>query len=207
MRDGNIPLFVVFYTIHKSNWKKVDYRITKALNSKKIKTWYFWQDGYEIDNDINDGNSALEFLYPQEEKEDELAQECRKQIETKVTQYCKKNSFKVPQPNFYRNQHLPNTETLFENAESRNRFERIILTKSLEIYNKANLEELRMRPLGYGLYTDMSFGFGTLVFSWRNVPFNTPLVFWYEHKGWTPLFKRKFTTYGLSFQQILKRLS
>lgn len=40
-----------------------------------------------------------------------------------------------------------------------------------------------MRPLGYGLNTDKSFGYGTLLFSWRNVPFNTPLVFGMNIKG------------------------
>ena len=58
----------------------------------------------------------------------------------------------------------------------------------------------RPKPLGYGLYTDMSFGFGTFIFTWRNVPFNVPLIFWYPHHDWTPLFVRKFVTYESKYK-------
>jgi hypothetical protein len=46
-----------------------------------------------------------------------------------------------------------------------------------------------MRALGYSLPSLKDFGFGALCFTWRNVPNNAPLVFWYSGGGFTPLFK------------------
>jgi hypothetical protein len=71
-----------------------------------------------------------------------------------------------------------------------------MLEKCIEVYNSAENDNVRMRPLGYGLKTEMNFGFGALNFSWRNVPFNVPMIFWYKHRGWIPLFERKYVTYS-----------
>lgn len=207
LEEKNIPLFIVFHSIHKRNVKKLMSRIKYAHQDHKLKIWWFYQDDHEIDNNIGDIQSSMDFLYPCEDTDsNELIMACKKQIEEKITKYCIDNNYVIPKSNFYRSNNLPVDEKLFSSPENRNRFEKVILTKSIELYNKANSSELRMRPLGYGLYTDINFGFGTLLFSWRNIPFNTPLVFWYEHKGWQPLFKRKFSTYKKTLEQILKSL-
>lgn len=203
LEENNIPLFIVFYSIHTFNRFKLDSRIGYAQKGHKIQIWYFWQDEHEIDNNYNDATSKLQYIYPAEDT-DLLILNCKKQIEDKIDKYCKENEYKIPESHFFRSKESPKEETLFSSPENRDRFETIILKKSIEIYNKANSSELRMRPLGYGLNTDKSFGYGTLLFSWRNVPFNTPLVFWYEHKGWSPLFQRKWSTYKTPLTKVLE---
>lgn len=108
----------------------------------------------------------------------------------------------LPQPHFYRQNGRPINETLFSSIESRIRFERIILKKCIGIYNRANNSNVRMKPLGYGLYSDINFGFGTLFFTWRNVAFNVPMVFWYSHKNFISLFERKFVTYNNTSSEL-----
>jgi hypothetical protein len=47
-----------------------------------------------------------------------------------------------------------------------------------------------IRPLGLINPTYRTFGLGTHFFTWRNIPNNSPLVFWWEVPGhnWIPLF-------------------
>lgn len=199
LEEKNTPIFIVFYSIHILNMHKLLKRIGYSQKNHKISIWYFWQDNHEIDNKFNEVSSKLQFIYPIEDVEDDLVTKCKQQIIDKIDAFCDQKGYDQPTEHFYRSELTPEKETFFSNPENRKRFEKVILKKSIEIYNLANSEELRMRPLGYGLNTDKSFGFGTLLFSWRNVPFNTPLIFWYEHKGWNPLFKRKWSSYSSHF--------
>lgn len=206
LEEKKRPIFIVFYSIHLLNIHKLFRRIRFAQKKHKIDMVYFWQDNHEIDNRYNDSSSKLQYIFPIEDEEDELVNACKQQIEEKIDSHCKEKGYDTPDGHFYRASNIPPEEVFFSSPENRNRFEKIILKKSIELYNKANSDELRMRPLGYGLYTDKSFGYGTLLFSWRNVPFNTPLVFWYEHKGWKPLFKRKYSSYRKSFNEMLRSM-
>lgn len=147
-----------------------------------------------MENDFQRSTSKLDFLFPSENIKDDYIVECQEQIEEKIH----KLGYKVDGKVLYRNPERPTNEQFFTSKENRDRFEKIILKKSIEIYNRSEklLSEPRPKPLGYGLYTDISLGFGALIFTWRNVPFNVPLVFWYSGHGWLPLFERKFVTYG-----------
>ena len=72
-----------------------------------------------------------------------------------------------------------------------NRLERIFLEKGIEILdNTESKAKQQMRALGYSLPSYKDFGFGALCFTWRNVPNNTPLVFWYAGGGFYPLFEK-----------------
>lgn len=72
-----------------------------------------------------------------------------------------------------------------------------MLQQGMRLYELAgDSRNVRMRPLGYGLTSHKNLGFGTLCITYRNVPFNTPLVFWYQYHNWLPLFERKFVSYG-----------
>lgn len=195
LEEKKIQVISIFYAIHNLNMHKVRFRFNKKYNN--IRLGFIWEDNHEIDNNyMKPQNSDLQFMYPKYAAEEELFEECRTQIEEKVDRYCDDKKFKRTENYFYRDENYPSRELMFTSNQNRDRFEKIILKKSIELYNLANSEKVRMRPLGNGLTTDKSFGFGTLFFTWRNVPFNTPMVFWYEHKGWQPLFKRNYTEYG-----------
>lgn len=90
----------------------------------------------------------------------------------------------------FRPSSMPSTETFFTNAENRIRYEKILLEKGIEIINKVEAPRDNLRPLGL-IYPDYkTFGLGTHFFTWRNIPNNSPLVFWWGGEGhlWKPLF-------------------
>ncbi len=140
--------------------------------------------------------SKLDFLWPTDLCQSDLILNCQQHISEKVENYCNEKKLPLPNNEFYRNPSLPINEVFFTCPENRKRLESIILKKSIDIYDRADSGYVRMRPLGYGLNHNLSFGFGTLCFTWRNVPFNVPLIFWYPHRGWFPLFERNFTSYN-----------
>jgi|GEM_PF-461215 len=200
-RENNAKLVLAYFCVHKFNVKKALSRLWFELGKVNVETTYALDEQFNIENDIENTNSKLNFLFPSENIKTDFIIECQKQIEEKIQKlgYDKDKTIK------YRAEGKPLNETFFTSKENRERFEKIILTKSIEVYYLSDKmkSEPRPKPLGYGLYTDMSFGFGALIFTWRNVPFNVPLVFWYPYHNWKPLFERKFVSYGSKPKVIL----
>jgi len=193
-KENNGKLIFAYFAIHKLNVKKALSRIYYGLGKQNVDITYAWDVQYAIENDIDDINSKLNIIFPKESARDELVISCQNQIEEKI----KNKGYHEGETIRYREVNKPQKEEFFSSEENRDRFEKIMLTKSIEIYNSSEhlMNGPRPKPLGYGLYTDLSFGFGTLIFTWRNVPFNVPLVFWYKSQHWTSLFERKFVNYG-----------
>ncbi len=151
----------------------------------------------EIDNTLEDC-ARVDLIFPIENssKKQSLYGD---QVDDKITQY-KDKVIKivdkhneqygiVSQEEFYRPKHLPQKETLFKNEENRQIIEKAFLEKGIDILENVRLPNKNIRPLGYSIPSVKNFGFGALCFTWRNVPNNAPLVFWYSHGGFTPLFK------------------
>ena len=181
-------LVLAYLAAHNKCISKFTTRLYKCLGEKNVGSiLYVWNNRFLIDNDGTGGE--LNFLYPTADIIDEEILACQKEIEDKIHDRGYKKTENIQ----YRKPDNPAEEKFFSNSENRNRYELIILKKCIELYNKIPKENKRARPLGYGQYTDMSLGFGTLIFSWRNVPFNTPLCFWYNAHGFSPLFLREHT--------------
>ena len=89
---------------------------------------------------------------------------------------------------FYRPANTPDNEEFFTSPENRKVIENVFLHKGIQILDNANSQIPNIRTLGYSLPSLKDFGFGALCFTWRNVPNNAPLVFWYSGGGFTPLF-------------------
>lgn len=186
-KKNKSQLILIYFAIHKLNMGKKLKSLEYLLN---IRIMYGWE--YEIENDIDNPDSKLDFIFPSENIKDKAIQKCQKQIEEKIHG----KGYHLNEQIKYRADNRPKTESLFSSVNNRNRFEKIVLSKSIELYNHSSSlkNNIRAKPLGYGLFSELSLGFGTLFFTWRNVPFNVPLVFWYQD-GWVPLFKRNFSTY------------
>ena len=116
----------------------------------------------------------------------------KEKIVEQVNEHTKKNNY-TTKDEFYRKKGMPVKEILFTSTENRIRFENIILAKGIEILCKAKTNKINIRALGFALPSQKNFGFGTLCFTWRNIPNNTPLVFWYLGGGFFPLFVKKKT--------------
>jgi len=184
-----------YFAIHTHGLEKVLQRLYFAAGKKGVNTFTACIKAYQIDNDFDRSKSKLEFLFPTESIKDESIIQCEAHIEEKIVNYCEAHEYDIPKKRFYRQENLPPEETLFSSPENRVLFEKIMLKKCIQLYNMAGRDTIRMRPLGYGLKLDMNFGFGALIFTWRNVPFNVPMIFWYGHRGWIPLFERKYVEY------------
>jgi len=183
LMDGESKLVFTYFVIHDLNYHKFIYRL-RANIKEDISSRITCYSYLEIKNNYKDLGSKLDFLFP-----------IRNGQSKRVIDFF--NELNVSSDSgVFRDSDYPKDETFFSSKENRIRLENILLNKGLELYDLAGSgRSPRMRPLGYGLTSHKNFGFGTLCFSWRNVPFNVPMVFWYSHHNWIPLFDRKFVTY------------
>lgn len=176
LESQKAKLIFIYYFIHKKNYHK------------KIKQFY-----YHLKKDLPNFSVGHKFLIesnnlliPIELNKEAL--EYKEKIEAQIKDYCESKQIKLAEEEYI---YSTNETTLFSSITNRNRLQDIFLKKGIEILNQANVNIPNMRSLGYSLPTQRNFGFGTLCFSWRNVPNNTPLVFWYSNKYFFPLFEKQ----------------
>lgn len=93
----------------------------------------------------------------------------------------------------FRDENTPSIETFFTSKENRIKYENILVNKGIELLNTTNNVGSYTRPLGLVNPRYKTLGMGTHFFTWRNVPNNCPIVFWWEVTGcnWIPLFTKK----------------
>lgn len=87
----------------------------------------------------------------------------------------------------FRPNNLPVTETFFTSSEARERYEKIILNKGLDIIDRIVTCSDSTRPLGFTPPSHQTLGLGSHVFTWRNTSNTCPIVYWWESNGWHPL--------------------
>ena len=182
--------------LHNKNYHRkvaqMKYNINdKIRNSITMARWI------EIDNNSNKTFAKCEIAKP-------LDNELSERVNTYKEEICKLvdehsvGKYSVEE-DFFRPSNVRATEELFTSAENRNRLERILLEKGIEILdNTESVTKQQMRALGYSLPSFKDFGFGALCFTWRNVPNNTPLVFWYAGGGFLPLFEKHTRVYDIN---------
>lgn len=120
--------------------------------------------------------------------QDEFVLDYQQVITRQANEYADSNGFKPYKEEFYRDDKAFNEKSVFTSEANRVRLENIFLKKGIEILDKVNVSKNNVRSLGYSLPSTKNFGFGTLFFTWRNVPNNAPLVFWYRSAEFEPLF-------------------
>lgn len=190
IKDKSAELICAYVFIHEKNYQKkkaeMRHKIDDALSSNH-KMYRLM----EIENNEGSISSALDFILPLDEDEQQI-NEYKEKIVSQVDEHTKRYSSTSPEE-FYRTQGRPPKEILFTSPENRNRFESIMLKKGIYILNHSNTRVKNMRALGFSLPSQKNFGFGTLCFTWRNIANNTPLVFWYAGGGFFPLFVKNQT--------------
>jgi len=192
LKQKNIKLVFCYIFLHNRNFHKTISRLNYQIGNdfgSYTKTYRL----IEVENDLGT-TSKLDFLFPIQFPNDKLIVDYQNKVDNDVNDYCKSKNYKSPAPEFYRNHTYPTKEDFFSSPSNRNKFEEIILKKGIEIINNANANIPNMRSLGYELPSHKNFGFGTLTFTYRNVPNNTPLVFWYSGGGFLPLFVKNPTS-------------
>lgn len=93
----------------------------------------------------------------------------------------------------FRSEGKPAKESFFTSPENRDKYEQILVNKGLEILYNTETVGSYTRPLGIVNPKYKTLGMGTHFFTWRNVPNNCPIVYWWEvsGSGWKPLFSKK----------------
>lgn len=128
-------------------------------------------------------------LKPLISNETDSIKKYKEKVIQKADDYAHTRGYSSYKDNFFREDNYP--KSFFSSKESRNRLECIFLEKGIEILNTSNIIKDNIRPLGYSLPSYKDFGLGVLFFTWRNIPNNTPLVFWYVSPAFMPLFVNK----------------
>lgn len=152
--------------LKKTFGDEIDYKIR----------WYY---NYEIQNHVKWNKQHLNNAIPTKDQP------------ANVTTYLATLTAEKYEDYTYRKNSEPLKETLFTNPENRVRYENILIQKGLEIINMiSGPVSNNIRPLGLINPNYKTLGLGTHFFTWRNVPNNSPLVFWWEVPGhnWIPLF-------------------
>lgn len=174
--------------MHSKNYYKKLAQMKYQINDK-IKDSITMARWVEIDNNSNKPFSKCEVAKPIDNDLPERINTYKEEICKLVDEYSG-DKYTVDE-DFFRPNNIPSEEKLFTSPENRNRLEKIFLEKGIEILDKTeSVTKQQMRALGYSLPSFKDFGFGALCFTWRNVPNNTPLVFWYAGGGFFPLFEK-----------------
>lgn len=179
LRSNEINLTVFYMFIADKYYRKKKgqfyYRVSEDFtNFINVLSVYWFKD---------------EILKPVEADVSKIVEDYKEKIESWANSHAESRGFESYKPDFYRNEISP--EKFYSSIENRKRLELIFLKKGVEILNSSNVTKTNIRPLGFSLPAYKDFGFGALVFTWRNIANNTPLVFWYDSKNFTPLFVNK----------------
>lgn len=176
--DRSVTVDFVFIVVHARNIQKLKSRC-RYDPVLKGRAWprAVWS-AIEVENTPDDGAAALDVALPRRDGLSAAAEAYFVGLDCLPSDVVRRDN-------------APKSEALFTSPEGRDRFERAILDQGLHIINGLASHKENMRPLGFTLPSHKSFGFGALAFTWRNVPNNSPLVFWHDAQFWTPLFRKR----------------
>lgn len=178
IQDNEIKLSISIFCLHTWGFEFQKYRIQSTFNDKLMKkiNW-FWT--YEIQNHAKFNNQKFNIAKPV------------KGNSIKINGYLESLSATKYEDYAYRKANTPATEQFFTSVGNRIKFENVLTEKGIDIINMIQGEvKANLRPLGLINPQYKIFGLGTHFFTWRNIPNNSPLVYWWEVSGhdWKPLF-------------------
>lgn len=184
--DGSTVLVFAYVFIHEKNYYKKKAEMRFKISNEVANNHKMYRMT-EIENGIGQ-SSKIDLLYPFENGQPQSVTDYKNEIIERVNNHTTRYNTVSPEE-FYRPTGQPASEQFFSSAQNRIIVENTFLEKGIEILRNANPTNKNMRALGYSIPALKNFGFGALCFTWRNVPNNAPLVFWYSGGGFTPLFK------------------
>lgn len=176
--DKESRLFVHLFCVHTWGLAFQKFRI-KSTFPGDIESKIVWSYDYEIQNHIKWNNQKLNIAIPTEDQPGNVKSYLAGLSAEKYEDYA------------YRKTNTPTQENFFTSPQNRIKYENLLLQKGLSIMNKIQGEvKPNIRPLGFIHPNYKTYGLGTHFFTWRNIPNNSPLVFWWEVPGhnWKPLF-------------------
>ncbi|SFW90326.1 phosphoribosyltransferase-like protein [Chitinophaga sancti] len=178
IKQKDIKVSLCFTCLHSWGANNTEYRLMMEFDDK-IKKYIKFSRAYEIENNAKAYNSKLNLMIPIADQPNE------------IKAYLTSLDADKYEDRAYRKEGTPISETLFSSAANRIRLENIFLRKGIEILSQVKtLTVKQIRPLGYTIKSHKTFGLGTMFFTYRNIPNNCPIVFWWGN-NWYPLFNLK----------------
>ena len=184
--DGSTILVFAYIFIHEKNYYKKKAEMRYKI-SKEVSNNHKMYRMCEVENGTSQ-SSKIDLVFPLEVGQSQNVVSYKNEIIKLVDNHTKRYNTISPEE-FYRPAGLPHNEQFFTSVENRIIVENAFLQKGIEILQNARPNNKNIRALGYSIPALKNFGFGALCFTWRNVPNNAPLVFWYLGGGFSPLFK------------------
>lgn len=176
--NGSYRLSVNLFCYHTWGRSFQEYRLIKTFENK-IDKKISWFCNFEVQNHAKLNNQSLNIAFPINEQPANVKSYLANLTAEKYEDYA------------YRKENTPVKEEFFTSPENRIMYENILLQKGISIIDMIKGEvKPNLRPLGLINPAYKTFGLGTHFFTWRNIPNNSPLVFWWEVHGhsWKPLF-------------------
>lgn len=179
VQQNKIPVLVTVFCGHTWGATNAEVRLMYSLGSE-IKSILSVEAIYWIENNIKDYNPKLNNMIPLDHQDPYVYDYWNSLATASKAEYA------------FRPFQKPMDEILFSSEASRNRIETLFLVKGIEILSRVGeLKVEQIRPLGYTIKSHKTFGLGTLFFTYRNIPNNCPIVFWWGNNNWRPLFVLK----------------
>lgn len=176
--SGQINLIVSVFCMHEWAVQNIKWSLKCVFENDKFLKVPIFQSNFIIDNRVWLPSANLNCLYPNS-FQSTMVMNYLESLEAK--NYADKSFRKIGQPK---------EEHFFSSIENRNRFEKIIIEKGIEILEKVKKKNPSHRPLGSTYPHYKTLGTGTLFFTWRNISNTCPLVFWWDNPAhdWKGLF-------------------
>lgn len=176
---NKIKIYVCLLCCHSWGLNNSKFRLMTSVGPRVENCIeYYWFA--EVQNNLKDFNQSLNHMLPINDNT------------PVINQYLNSIDATSNSDRAFRPVNMPSVEKLFSTPASRNRLETLFLVKGIEILSRVGeLRVKQIRPLGYTVKSHKTFGLGTLFFTYRNIPNNCPLVFWWGNNNWKPLFVLK----------------
>lgn len=172
-----ITLTVSCFCIHTFAWEKLRWRLKMDTNVDGIQYLVNVYADLWIEDHTRFNDQIFNCVIPLEHF-----------LSTATKAYFNQLSANRNSIRAFRPLNRPKEEKLFSGKENRIKFENIITSKGVKILAKVSELGDYHRPLGVVPPSYKTLETGTLFFTWRNIPNNSPIVFWWNNHGWKPLF-------------------
>lgn len=173
-------IYVAVIGYHASVWKirnELQVKIQENNQKNNLNSSLIFLDGIELENRVFKKNES-DILWP-------------------MIKFFQTNEYqRYLDPKFnHRDGFIETSYNLFKTNEERVKFENICLKYGFKIIERCENTHPTTKPLGNSYF---GYGFGGLVFNYRNCPNNTPLIFWWGsgdiskpiYHQWHPLMPR-----------------
>lgn len=179
LESGLITLQVAVICLHSLGWSLQKFKLGKIFGDSVAKRIIVVRC-YEVENNLMLKHPKLNAAIP-----------VRDYVSKDIIQYYENIDASKNAHQAFRSKADPAKEDFFSSPEDRVRYENILLEKGLYIIHQSTELNTNVRPLGIMSPYHKMLGLGTHFITWRNIPNNCPLVFWWNvpTHNWKPLFE------------------